>query len=184
MVLACGVGVMASEFDEGDNYTGVKVGLIGSGHVDMADRGADQATSLIGGVFFDLPFGSRLSYGLSADFFSMSWESADLRFPFEESEWLLDLGVNLKGNLLGESGALRLRPGVGVGLGVLRRMETANVGGSNFLTLKAFLEIVLATPGDLSFLLDAGVWRAPSGGDATTDITVGPLVFLRAGVMF
>ena len=184
LVLIGGTGVVASDFDEGDSYTGIKLGLVGSGQVDIAGREANQAASFTGGVFFDLPFGSRFSYGLSADFFSMSWESESPQFPFEASEWLLDLGVNLKGNFLSESSALGFRPGVGVGFGVLRRMEMANVAGSNYLTLKAFLEIVYTTPGDLSFLLDGGVWHAPSGGDNDTDVKVGPLVFLRAGVMF
>jgi len=184
LVLICGTGVFASDYEEGESYTGVKLGLVGSGQVDIADREADQVSSLTGGVFFDLPFGSRLLYGLSADFFSMSWESENPPFPFEESEWLLDLGINLKGNFVNESSAFGFRPGVGVGFGVLRRMEMAGVAGSTYLTLKAFLEVVYSTPGDLSFLVDGGVWHAPSGGDNATDVKVGPLVFLRAGVMF
>ena len=184
LVLLCSAGVVASDFEEGDSYTGVKLGLVGSGHVDIADREADQVSSLTGGVFFDLPFGSRLLYGLSADFFSMSWESENPPFPFEESEWLLDLGVNLKGNFVSELRAFGFRPGIGVGFGVLRRMEMAKVAGSTYLTLKAFLEVVYSTPSDFLFLVDGGVWYAPSGGDTDTDVKVGPLVFLRAGVMF
>ena len=184
LVLFSVVSLCASDFEEGGSYTGVKLGMVGSGHVNIAGREADQAASFTGGVFFDLPFGNRLHYGLSADFFSMSWQSESYPFPFEESEWLLDLGINLKGNFVGESSAFGFRPGVGVGFGVLRRMEMANVAGSTYLTLKAFLEVVYSTPGDLSFLLDGGVWHAPSGGDNDKDIKVGPLVFLRAGVMF
>lgn len=183
LVLFGGIGV-ASEYEEGDSYTGVKLGFVGSGQVDLGGRDADQSASLTGGLFFDLPFGSRLSYGLSADFFSMSWESEEAPFPFEESAWLLDLGVTLKGNFVSESSAIGFRPGIGVGIGVLPRMETANVAASNYVTLKAFLEVIYSTPGDLSFLIDVGVWHAPSGGDNATDIKVGPLVFLRAGVMF
>ena len=184
LVLISTTGLFASDFEEGDSYTGIKLGMIGPGQIDIAGREADQNASFTGGVFFDLPFGAHLHYGLSADFFSMSWQSESDPFPFEESEWLLDLGINLKGNFVGESSAFGFRPGVGVGFGVLRRMEMAGVAGSTYLTLKAFLEVVYSTPGDLSFLLDGGVWHAPSGGDNDTDVRVGPLVFLRAGVMF
>jgi hypothetical protein len=183
-VLVCATGVAASDFEDGDSYTGVKLGLVGSGSVDLDSRAADQATSFTGGLFFDLPLGSRLSYGLSADFFSMSWDRENPPFPFEESGWLLDLGVTFKGNFMSESSAIGFRPGVGVGIGVLPRMEMANVASSNYLTLKAYLEIVYSSPGDLMFLFDVGVWHAPSGGDNAIDVQVGPLVFLRAGVMF
>ena len=56
LVLICSTGVVASDYEEGDSYTGVKLGFVGSGQVDIADREADQVSSLTGGVFFDLPF--------------------------------------------------------------------------------------------------------------------------------
>lgn len=184
LVALVATGVTASDFEEGDSFTGVKLGFMGAGNVDLAGSEIDQSSSLTAGLFFDLPFGNRLSYGLSADFFNVSWESDQPPRLFEESEWMLELGVTLKGNFLSESNPIGFRPGIGAGLGVLRRMETANVAGSSYITLKAFLETIYSPPGDLMYLIDIGVWHAPSGGDNTTDVKIGPLVFLRIGVMF
>ncbi len=67
LVLITTTGLFASDFEQGDSYTGVKLGEVGSAHVDIAGREADQTASFTGGVFCDLPFGNRLHYGLSAD---------------------------------------------------------------------------------------------------------------------
>jgi len=174
----------ASDFEEGESYTGVKLGVIGSGAVDVAGHDVDHSTSLTAGCFFDFPFGSKFHYGLSADFLRMDWQAADYPIPFEQSEWFLDLGINFKGNFVDENSQLGFRPGLGIGFGFLRKMETAGVSNSSYLTLKAFAEIIYFTPGDLIFLFDCGIWYAPSGGDNLTDVKIGPLVFLRGGVMF
>jgi len=183
-LLLIAVPLQASDYEEGESYTGVKVGLIGSGEVKVSGEIIDQNASFMAGFFFDLPFGSKFHYGLSADFVNMNWQAAGTDRDFKESRGLLDLGINLKGNFVGEDSPVGLRPGVGIGFGVLRGMDDAGIGGSTYLTLKAFAEIVYFTPGDLIFLFDAGVWYAPSGGDNALDIAIGPLVFLRGGVVF
>jgi len=174
----------ASDSETGDSYTGVKFGLIGSGRVDVVGRRIDQRSGLSAGFFFDQPFGSRLHYSLSADLMKMAWRERTPCITLEESEWLLDLGVNLKGNFVSENRPLGFRPGVGVGAAFLGRMEMAGVSSSSYLTLRAFAEIVYFSPGDLMFLLESGVWYAPSGGDNATDVSMGPLFTLRGGVMF
>lgn len=175
---------LASDSESGESYTGVKFGLIGSGRVDVGGRRIDQRPGPSAGFFFDQPFGSRLHYSLSADLLKMAWRERTVSITREESEWLLDLGVNLKGNFVSENKPLGFRPGVGVGAAFLGRIEMAGVSSSSYLTLRAFAEIVYFSPGDLMFLIETGVWYAPSGGDNATDVSLGPMFSLRGGVMF
>lgn len=182
MLLPFAAAVRADSFSPGESYTGVKVGYLGAGDIDLQGQKADQRSSFMAGLFFDFPFGTSMHYGVSADLLRMDWKADGARYRFEEQEMLLDVGVNFKATIMSENASLALRPGVGVGFGALRRMD--NFSGSNYLTLKAFSELVYFTPGDLSFLLDAGVWYAPSGGDNDHDIKIGPLFTLRFGIMF
>ncbi len=176
--------VAASDYEVGDSYTGFKLGMIGSGSVDFGHGAIDQRAGFSAGFFFDQPFGPRLHYSLSTDLHKMSWRGQQQSSRWDESEWLIDLGLNLKGNLLSENSPIGLRPGVGVGVAFLGRMEGAGVSGSSYLTVKAFTELVFFSSNDLMGLLEAGVWYAPSGGDNASDVTIGPLWILRAGVMF
>ena len=174
----------ASDYETGESYTGVKFGLLGAGDVKVEDFEVDHASTFIAGLFFDFPIGDRFHYGLSADYLQMDWTSRRYLYPFAQSESLLDLGVTFKAYLNGENSPLGIRPGLGLGIGVLRKMEQAGIGSSSYLTLKVSMEFVYHTAGDLSFLLDGGMWHAPNGGDNAIDVRIGPLLFVRAGVMF
>ena len=172
----------AYDYAEGDSYTGVKVGMLGAGEVDLTGETADQKAGFGAGVFFDFPAGTHLHYGASVDLFSVHWKANTDTYSFDATELMMDIGINVKAMLGRENGSFALRPGLGIGFGVLRRM--ADFNGSNYLTLKAFAEMVYFTPGTIALLLDSGVWYAPSGGDNDHDIKIGPLFYLRAGVMF
>jgi hypothetical protein len=183
-VVILGVGSSAKAYDSGVSYTGVKLGLISSGSVGTDDDSDKQKNGLSAGFFFDLPLGSRLHYGLSTDLHKMSWFGDRGNTRVDETGWLLDLGVNLKGNLINEDSPLGLRPGVGAGVGFLGKMDGLGVSGSSYVILRAFAEIVYFSPDDLMFVFEGGVWYAPSGGDNVTDVSIGPLFLLRGGVMF
>jgi hypothetical protein len=184
-IVLCAVSsAPASDYEFGESYTGLKFGLIGSGSVDLRSYNIDQRAGMSAGFFFDQPFGSRLHYSFSGDLMKMSWRGKRQTYRWDESEWLLDLSVNLKGNLFSSNSPVGLRPGLGVGVAVLGKMEEAGVAGSSYITVKAFTELVFTSSGDLTGLIEAGIWYAPSGGDANSDLTIGPLLLLRAGVMF
>ena len=102
----------------------------------------------------------------------------------DESGWLLDIGANLKGDFFSEDAPWGFRPGIGAGVGFLGEMDGLGVSSSSYLILRAMAEIVYFTPSDFMFVLESGVWYAPSGGDNLTDVAIGPLFLLRAGVMF
>ena len=171
-------------YDSGVSYTGVKLGLIGSGSVNNDDDSDHQQVGPSAGLFFDLPLGSRLHYGLATDLHKMSWRGERLDYRIDETGWLLDIGVNLKADFFGDDSSLGIRPGIGVGVGFLEKMDGLGVSGSSYVILRGTTELVYFTPGDLMFVLEGGVWYAPSGGDNVTDVSIGPLVLLRAGVMF
>lgn len=184
MLLVAGAWSSVCAYESGESCTGIKLGFIGSGGVDV-DRGSvEQQAGLSAGFFFDLPLGSRLHYGLSTDLHRMSWTGERLTYQVDETGWLLDLGVNLKGDFMSDNSPLGFRPGVGAGVGFLGKMDGLGVAGSSFLILRTFAEIVYASPSDLMFILEGGVWYAPSGGDNVTDVSIGPLFLLRGGVMF
>jgi hypothetical protein len=178
------MGSSACAYDSGVSFTGVKLGLIGSGAVDVEDVSNDQQSGLSAGFFFDLPMGSRLHYGLSTDLHKMSWQGEGLAGRIDETGWLLDIGANLKGDFFSEDAPWGFRPGVGVGVGFLGKMDGLGVSSSSYIVLRATAEIVYFTPSDLMLVLESGVWYAPSGGDNLTDVTIGPLLLLRAGIMF
>ena len=183
-VIILGMGSPVDAYDTGVSYTGVKLGLISSGSVDIDDDSDKQRAGLSAGFFFDLPLGSRLHYGLSTDLHKMSWQGERFTNRVDETGWLLDLGVNLKGNFVNEDSPFGFRPGIGAGVGFLGKMDALGVSGSSYVTLRAFAEIVYFSPGDLMFVFEGGVWYAPSGGDNVTDVSIGPLLTIRGGVMF
>jgi hypothetical protein len=174
----------AADYEIGENYTGFKFGLIGSGSVDLDKHTVDQRSGLSAGFFFDQPLGSSLHYSLSVDLHKMTWRGQLPTYRWDESEWLLDLGVNFKRNLLNENSTVGLRPGIGAGLAFLGKMETAGVAGSSYVTLRVFTELIFMSSSDLMGLIEIGLWYAPSGGDHNSDLSLGPLWLLRGGVMF
>ncbi len=175
--------VADDDFDqEGDRYTVVKVGMIGSGTVDIEGEKIDQETGINVGLAFDFPSGTFLHYGLSMEVMQMNWTAESESYQFDESELMLNIGLEFKGYLPLPAGPLVIRPGIGIGYGALRRLDRFN--GTNYLTLRGFGELVYVRDRGPDFLFEGGLWYAPSGGDDETDIKIGPLIFLRAGVLF
>ena len=183
-MLIGGAGSPVCAYDAGVSFTGFKVGLIGSGTADIERESVHEQAGVSAGFFFDLPMGSRLHYGLSTDLHEMTWQGENSLGRVEESGWLLDIGINLKGDFFSDNSPFGFRPGLGAGVGFLGKMDGLGLSGSSYITLRATAEIVYFSPSDLMFLLETGVWYAPSGGDNITDVTIGPLLLLRAGVMF
>jgi hypothetical protein len=184
LALLSGSLAKASDYASGESYTGVKIGLVSSGDVDFNGATIDQGAGLAAGLFFDQPLGSRLHGGLAIDLLSMDWDGSRADLPFAQKEMLLDIGLTAKMNLTGEESSIMVRPGAGLGLGVMSKLEAANLASSSYLSLKAFTELAYDGGGDLIYLVEAGLWYAPSGGDKTRDVKIGPLFLLRAGLMF
>jgi outer membrane protein with beta-barrel domain len=172
----------AAEFSEGERYTSIKAGLIGSGTVDVEGTEINQSTGFSLGLSYDFPLGERLHYGISVDLHRMKWSGDADRFQGEDAETLLDLGLVWKYMLVLSEDQFAIRPGIGAGYGTLRRRQTLN--GTNYLTLKAFTEIIYFSARGTGLLVEVGGFYAPTGGDSDTDIKIGPLLYARVGLMF
>jgi hypothetical protein len=112
----------------------------------------------------------------------MKWSGETDRFDGEDAETLLDIGLTWKYMLIRAEDRFAIRPGIGVGFGTLRRRQA--LSGTNYLTLKLSTEIIYSSPGSLGFLIEVGGFYTPTGGDSETDIKIGPLPFVRGGVLF
>ncbi|MBD3258094.1 hypothetical protein GF377_06640 [candidate division GN15 bacterium] len=186
LIIACSVAVAGPVWSvdlvEPTNWTGFKAGVLLDGDVELGDATVDQETSFLLQAFYDFPFGDNVFYGLGADILGMKWRGETDEQRVDETELLLDVGLHFKALLRPFGNRFAVRPGGGIGYGVMRRLE--NLNGSNFLTLKAYVEFVYQFDTERVILIDVGVWDAPTGGDAETDITIGPLAFVRAGIAF
>jgi len=174
--------VMASEFDEGEQYSGAKIGMIGSGNVEVDEFELDQEQDFSLGIFYDFPIGNDFHYGLSADFFRMKWSGIGDADRFRQSETLLDMALSVKANLWLLHDRLAFRPGFAVGLGTQKRRF--NFKGTNHLTLKVFGEVLFFTNSNLGIVSGFGIWHSPSGGDSDHDIKIGPMFYSRIGILF
>jgi len=119
---------------------------------------------------------------MAVDLLWMDWSGGAGSFNLPQSEALLDASLNFKANVPCLDGQLMIRPGVGIGYGVMRRR--AALKGTNYLTLKAFVETIYSLPKDRGILAEIGVWQAPNGGDDDTLVHIGPLLLLRVGFVF
>jgi hypothetical protein len=164
------------------HMSGLKVGMSSAGHVRIGDTKLGHDNSLTVGFFGDMPAGDYFSYGMAVDLLWMDWSGGAESFDLPRSEALLDASLNFKACVSCLDGQLTFRPGVGIGYGVMRRRAVLN--GTNYLTLKAFIETIYALPGDHGVLAEVGVWQAPSGGDDDTLVHIGPLLLLRVGFVF
>jgi hypothetical protein len=162
--------------------SGVKIGMSSAGDVRIDDAELTHSNSLTVGFFGDLPWGDHFSYGMAVDLLWMNWSGGAESFDLPRSEALLDVSLNFKGEVSCFDDQLAVRPGVGIGFGTMRRRATLN--GTNYLTLKAFVETIYSLPGDRGILAEIGVWQAPSGGDDDTLVHIGPLLLLRFGFIF
>ncbi len=175
-------GLRADDEPDFERFSGVKVGMNGAGDVKIEGVTGDQSTGYNLCLFADFPAGGRIYYGSAIQVLRMKWSVHSDSVNYEESETLLDIGITMKAFIGKPDRGLVVRPGFKIGYGTMRRRGTLN--GTNYLTLQAMLELMYLRPNASGFLIDAGVWSVPSGGDSEVDINVGPLAFFRIGMTF
>ena len=153
---------------------GAKAGAVGPGCVYIEDSDCFESdVNYSFGGFLDYLFAERISGGLFADVHGISGEGT------EDTENMIDLGATLKGIILASGGSVTLRPGLGVGYG----MVTVADEDVKFLTLRGMLE-ALFDVGGLRVGAEAGVYTGPSGGNEELDVTFGPGFLARAIIEF
>lgn len=182
VLIAGSTSLTAAEDQEVFRIKSVKLGMIGSGTVEVNDQELDQKRGFSFGLAWELPFGPRFHTGLAADIMWLRWRGDSLGLGFDDTEALMDLHTTVKGNIDAVGERLTLRPGVGIGWGQMGRQ--ARLNPMNFLTLRASFEVIYWLPRNRGIVLEAVYWNAPSGGDDQNDVTIGPAVLLRAGFAF
>lgn len=154
---------------------GVKAGLISSGTIYVDDGEFDSDASYSIGAFVDHRLAPKLFGGLGLDVHNIS--------AFDEEKMLIDAELTLKA-LIGEGrGRVAFRPGIGLGYGSVGEISGV-AASSQYFTVRGFAEILLPMSGRSAWLGEIAVLAGPSGGNSDLDITFGPMVLVRAGVVF
>jgi hypothetical protein len=170
---------------------GIKCGLLdgntfklsevrnGSGSYD----GAYKESGLGGGFFLDIPVGRRFYAGFSIEVQSIKILTAQNGIPLsDDSKRLLEVGANFKFKMPVRRTPIIFKPGIELGLGILS--DAPVIGNSRYLIFKTFLETVLMTGKRIGFLGEIGFWSVLKGGNDEYNITMGPTLMLRGGMVF
>ena len=156
---------------------GLKFGVIspGEAYIEESDSFFDIDGGIGAEAFVDYALGPRFSGGLFVDIDNVS--SAD------ESEMLMELGFTLKATVGDTARRVTWHPLFGVGWG---RMDVAAAGPDalTFLTLRAGPEVRVRTRSGQTWVAELLAYGAPSGGNDAITVTYGPMMRLRAGLIF
>lgn len=176
--LLLGIAVMASLAlgQEKTTHFGIKGGLLTSGEVTVDGLGTvDTDASYSIGGFVDYEVSPKLLGTLSLDMHSLKAEG--------ESETLMDLSAGFKVLIQSEGSNVSFRPYVTLGYGRLGDIDEF-IEASQYMLIKAGLEVVFASESSVSFLGDVSMLTAPTGGNADFEASYGPAFLIRGGVLF
>lgn len=180
---ALGASAAEPEGTQGDfrakgTVFGVKGGMIlpGTIYVDDFSKGGDISFSF--GGFVDYSLGEKLYGGISVDVHNMS--------VYDQSKLLYDISATLKAKIFSPSKPFTFRPGIGIGYGGLPgfKADGEDVDASSYFLVKGMVEFVVHTSNRLSWLVEAAIIGAPSGGNKDYSVTFGPGALFRGGLVF
>lgn len=155
-----------------ETTVGVKGGLTYPGCVYIED-----SDCLDSDVNWSL--GGFLDYQLSPQFLGGVYLDLDgLSGDFVDDDIFAEVGFALKAQIGGDISPALIRPGFSVGLGRAFDLETTH------LTIKGLVEVVVPTGGRIAWMGEAALWAGPAGGNEDVDVTFGPGVIVRGGVIF
>ena len=152
-------------------------GVINGGTVRYNGDDFESNIGLSGGVGFDIAAGSRMYIGIACDLHDTQ--------IFEEREAMLNVSLAIKPVIYKHREKVAYKPYFAVGI--------ADLGGFNdiiqlehtqYLTFKAAFEVVFFGRQKYVWTMEVGVWGSPYCFNHDYDITFGPIVQARVGVMF
>lgn len=165
----------------GQNVVGIKLGFANGSTFKVTDRKTHSSDSthqsragVMGGIFFDLRLSKSKHLSIIVDIIDIGVNT--------DREKLLDLSLAFKQRISPPGSPFILRPAIGAGLGYMADMHFLKA--SSFFTLKGFCEMLLQTEKPHSYLLELGLVGAPSGGNATNDVSFTPMVYFRVGIVY
>ncbi|MFQ5650042.1 MAG: hypothetical protein ACE5IY_08875 [bacterium] len=151
---------------------GLVGGVISPGTVyfDSGDFDTDFSYSL--GGLVDYQLAPKLYGGLSFDLHDISARGT--------SKTLLNFGLTLKAVLGKANSNFFIRPGVMLGYG-----RTSNEGeDAQFFTVGAKTELLVRLQRGFWLVSEIALYASPAGGNAEEDITFGPVLLVRSGLVF
>jgi hypothetical protein len=177
--------VMADDQFQPKNLAfGIKAGLVTGGTVNYQFKGGhsrkqDYSTDdgLDVGIFIEQDVYRRVKATLTADAHNI--RQGD---PANISEFMIDVALGAKLACFIPNSRFAIRPGVCIGYGHLS--ETVYFPNSRYLTLKIYSEFVQYTIKGGGVLLEVGMAWAPSGSATDMDLSAGPMMLLRGGLVF
>lgn len=156
------------------NFFTAKLGFITFGEVRINGVKSDTDPGFTMGVAWDVGLDRRFSGGLSFD--------AHRIYVNNEGEYLFDVSLAAKAFFLLPRSRVALRPGVAIGFG--RATEVGPIDYSSYLLVKATTEAVFFTRSRSALVGELGLMTALDGSDGPNDITLGPYVVARVGILF
>lgn len=152
---------------------GFRAGVINATTLQVDDRSFDTNVALTAGVLFDFPLTKSSYYGFTADLLDIQ--------VFDERQKALDVGMTFKYAVYKRESMMALKPGLGVGYSYLARIGFLDASG--YLTLKMFLEATFYSNHKYAWLADFDILWAPVGGNGDYDVTFGPAIMARFGLV-
>jgi len=152
---------------------GFRGGIINSTNIKIDGRKFDANVALTAGILFDFPMTHKSTFGFTADIIDVQVAS--------ERQKALDVGVAFKYAAYKKESQMALKPGFGVGYAYLAHWKLLNASG--YLTLKLFLETLFYSNHKYAWLADFDIFWAPVGGNEEHDVSYGPALMVRFGLV-
>jgi len=105
----------------------------------------------------------------------------DIQF-FEEREAMFNFSIGLKPVIYNDKKKMAYKPGLAVGLADLGHI--GYLKRTQYLTLKGSFEMVFFSESKYVFFGELALWGAPECFNDEYDITLGPFLQVRLGIMF
>ncbi len=154
---------------------GVKGGLVLGGTWDTDYGSVDTDPGLALGVFGDFRVADKMWVGAFFDFTLANDENDNSCYEY-------DLGVALKALFNPPNVPFLIRPSLAIAYG-LADSDSVNDTADLFV-INLSVEGITDNAEGLSYFGEFGFTAVPAGGNEDTDLTHGPIFFLKGGVIF
>ena len=122
-------------------------------------------------MFFDLPVSRNLFCGLSFDLHNI--------LIYGRQKFMIDVSFAFKYSHEYKRLRMALKPAVSFGYGGLPSYGFMH--RTDYLTLKAYVELHFLLPRMHAWIVELGAFAAPVGGNRYDDVSIEPAVLLRIG---
>jgi len=162
------------DLPDNDFVFGAKIGMIGSGKLEVNSININTKTAHCFGVFGDKPIANKLYGGIAVDFFKFKTES--------DEEYLMNGSFIVKGEFKTANKRFCIQPAFGFGYGIMG--ELLFLKPLDFVTVQVFGDFIYVTEKKIGLLFSIGAIWLPHAGENEYDVSSGPRVLVRAGARF